>query len=155
MVESSKAKSLKKFGNRFKVHQQDILENKLPSDKFDIITCAFGLKTFNEKQIEFLAFTLHRILKDNGHFSFIEVSKPTNKFLLSVYRLYLKHCIPFLGKLFLGNSKDYKMLWLYTDKFNNSKKVKEIFEKNGLKVDFDKYFFGCATGISGKKNGCT
>lgn len=155
MVESSRSKSLKKLGNRFQVHKQDILENNLPSKKFDVVICAFGLKTFSEKQIEFLAFTLNRILNDNGRFSFIEVSKPTNKLLFIFYRLYLKHCIPFLGKLFLGNPNDYKMLWLYTDKFESSKTVKGIFEKQGLIVEFDSYFFGCATGISGKKNGCT
>jgi demethylmenaquinone methyltransferase/2-methoxy-6-polyprenyl-1,4-benzoquinol methylase len=155
MVESSRNKSLKKLGNRFIVHNQDILENNLPSEKFDIVTCAFGLKTFNEQQIDFFAFTLKRILKENGRFSFIEISKPSNKILLLFFRFYLKHCIPFLGKLFLGNPNDYKMLWLYTDKFESSKKTKEIFEKHGLTVDFDLYFFGCATGISGKKNGST
>lgn len=155
MVEKSRIKSLKKFGNHFKVYKQDILENNLPSANFDIVTCAFGLKTFDEKQLDFFAFTLNRILKENGRFSFIEVSKPSNKLLLFIYKFYLKHCIPFLGKLFLGNPNDYRMLWLYTDKFENSKKVKIAFEKHGLTVDFDEYFFGCATGISGKKNGCT
>jgi ubiquinone/menaquinone biosynthesis methyltransferase len=155
MVENSRIKSLNKLGNRFAVYKQDILENNLPSNKYDVVTCAFGVKTFNEKQIEFFAVTLKRILKVDGKFSFIEVSKPSNKLLFIFYRLYLKHCIPFLGKLFLGNPNDYKMLWLYTDKFDNSKKVKEIFEKQGLIVEFDSYFFGCATGISGKKNGCT
>ncbi|MDJ1467986.1 class I SAM-dependent methyltransferase [Xanthocytophaga flava] len=154
MYNKSQVKNFKKFGNRFTVHKQDILENKLPSAKFDIVTCAFGLKTFNDKQIEIFAFTLKRILKDNGRFSFIEVSTPTNKVLLTFYRFYLKHCIPFLGKIFLGNPSDYKMLWLYTEKFENSRKVKEAFEKQGLIVDFNEYFFGCATGISGKKNSC-
>jgi hypothetical protein len=28
--------------------------------------------------------------------------------------------------LFLGNPEDYKMLWIYTEKFENSKGVKNI-----------------------------
>ena len=155
MVNYSRNRSLMKLGNCFKVHKQDILKNRLPSENFDIVTCAFGLKTFDEKQLEFLALTLKRILKQNGQFSFIEVSKPSNKLILSVYRFYLKFCIPFLGKLFLGNPNDYKMLWIYTEKFVDSKKVKAIFENQGLTVEYAEYFFGCATGIYGKKNGCT
>ena len=38
-----------------------------------------------------------------------------------------------------------------TNLFKNSKKTKEIFEKNGLKTNYKKYFFGCASGISGIK----
>ncbi len=153
MCKVSKQKSIRKYGNKFKVLNQDILKNRIPTNEFDIIICAFGLKTFNDKQIEELAQVIVRILKPNGKFSFIEVSKPTNKLLLFFYKFYLKRCIPVLGKLFLGNPSDYKMLWEYTDRFENSVKVRSTFEKHNLVVNFDQYFFGCATGISGRKKG--
>lgn len=151
MVEKSRRKNLRQLGNRFKILHQNILENKLKSQDFDIITCAFGLKTFNEEQLELLAKTVNRILKDEGEFSFIEISKPKAKILFFPYKFYLSKIIPILGKFFLGNPNDYRMLWLYTENFDNSQKVKEIFERNNLRVKYDSYFFGCATGISGKK----
>lgn len=151
MCKASNKKNIIQFSNKFKIYNQDILKNELPLNHYDIISCAFGLKTFNQNQIEELAKTTSEILKTNGRFSFIEVSKPSNKILLFFYGFYLKRCIPLLGKIFLGNPSDYKMLWTYTDKFVNSKVVKEIFEKYNLEVKYEQYFFGCATGISGKK----
>lgn len=151
MCKVSNKKNSTKFENKFKIHNKDVLKDELPKNYYDIITCAFGLKTFNENQIEELAQKTSKILKVNGKFSFIEISKPNNNILLLFYGFYLKRCIPFLGKVFLGNPSDYKMLWTYTDKFGNSKVVKEIFEKYNLEVKYEQYFFGCATGISGKK----
>lgn len=43
------------------------------------------------------------------------------------------------------------MLWVYMNQFENSEKVKQIFESYNLKVNLDIYFGGCATGISGEK----
>ena len=150
MIKKSRLKDSVKYGN-IRLYQQDILNNKLMSNHFDRIFCAFGLKTFNQEQIDFLAKTVYRTLKVNGKFSFIEISIPDNKILKFFYQFYLSKIIPILGKIFLGNPSDYKMLWIYTNNFKNSKKTKEIFEKNGLKTNYKKYFFGCASGISGIK----
>lgn len=109
------------------------------------------MKTFNEEQLNIIAKEVHRILKPNGKFSFVEVSKPKNKVLLFFYSFYLGKIIPILGKIFLGNPEDYKMLWIYTSKFQSSENVKDIFEKHGLEVKIDKYFGGCASGLNGKK----
>jgi len=151
MIQISSNKNIHSLGNRFKILNQDLLNNTLKSEAFDIITCAFGLKTFNEPQLDAIAKTIHRILKPNGRFSFIEVSTPHNKFLRLLYKLYLGKIIPVLGKLFLGNPEDYKMLWIYTEKFGDCTRVKEIFMRNKLEVTFNNYFFGCASGISGRK----
>lgn len=151
MISNSKVKANHVFNGNLQLLCDNILDNKLESNHFDIISCAYGLKTFNEEQLEILAKEIHRILKPTGKFSFVEVSKPRNKLLLFFYSLYLGSIIPILGKIFLGNPKDYKMLWIYTANFGNSNNVKQIFERNNLIVDIDDYFFGCATGISGSK----
>ncbi|AQX46009.1 ubiquinone biosynthesis protein [Elizabethkingia meningoseptica] len=151
MVLKSEQKSRKVFNQNFKQYCEDVLENTLPSEAYDVVSCAYGLKTFNQQQLEILSKELYRIMRSGGVFSFVEVSKPNNKILYSFYKLYLKRIIPILGKLFLGNPNDYKMLWVYTERFENSKKVKEIFEKQGFEIHYENYFFGCASGISGRK----
>lgn len=151
MIAQSQKKANKIFDNKLKLLFDNMLENKLDSNIFDIVSCAYGLKTFNEKQINIIAKEVHRILKPGGKFSFVEVSKPRNKLLLYFYKWYLGKIIPILGKLFLGNSEDYKMLWIYTSHFDNARKVKEIFQKYDLLVNMDEYFGGCATGIHGQK----
>ncbi|MDR2229778.1 MAG: class I SAM-dependent methyltransferase [Flavobacteriaceae bacterium] len=151
MVLKSEQKSRKIFSHNFKQYCEDVLENTLPSETYDVVSCAYGMKTFNQQQLEILSKELYRIMKPGGVFSFVEVSKPNNKILYSFYKLYLKRIIPILGKLFLGNPNDYKMLWVYTERFENSKKVKEIFEEQGFEIHYENYFFGCASGISGRK----
>jgi ubiquinone/menaquinone biosynthesis methyltransferase len=151
MIHHSKGKANRIFHGNLNLICDNMLENKLDSNHFDIISCAYGLKTFNEEQLNIIAKEIYRILKPNGKFSFVEVSKPKSKALLYFYSFYLGKIIPVLGKMFLGNSEDYKMLWIYTKQFENSKKVKEIFQRNNLKVNLDEYFGGCATGISGSK----
>ncbi|MEZ0610144.1 class I SAM-dependent methyltransferase [Fibrella sp. WM1] len=148
----SSQKNEQQFNSRFTVLNQDILASDLSSGEFDVVVCAFGLKTFNGAQLEALAKTTSRILKPQGQFSFIEISKPPNKLLLWLYRFYLKRMIPLLGNVFLGNPSDYRMLWEYTDRFANAKAARAVFERYGLMVQLDDYFYGCATGISGRKH---
>lgn len=98
-----------------------------------------------------MAFETKRILKQGGQFSFNEVSKPDNKFLRLLYKFYLGKIIPILGKLLLGNPEEYKMLWLYTNKFENAKKAADTFAQTGLITNYSTYFFGCASGFYGTK----
>lgn len=50
------------------------------------------------------------------------------------------------------NPEEYKMLWLYTAKFENAKNAMAIFAKSGLDTTSNAYFYGCATGFYGQKN---
>ena len=151
MLNYAKVKNKLKFNSEIIILCQDILKNKLPDNHFDIVTCAFGLKTFDDEQLKILAIETSRILKYGGQFSFIEVSKPQNIILQTLYSFYLSRAIPILGKFFLGNPIEYKMLWQYTLKFQNAKNASEIFKATGLNVNYHSYFFGCATGFSGQK----
>lgn len=151
MLKYAKPKNEFEFNNEITVLQQDILNNQLPSNHYDFVTCAFGLKTFNAEQLQILALETKRILKKGGQFSFVEVSKPRNKILKTLYGFYLGQIIPILGRLLLGNPEEYKMLWQYTSKFDNVKTATEIFTKTGLTTNFNSYFYGCATGFNGTK----
>lgn len=151
MLKNAKKKSEQHFDNNVLLLQQDILKSDLPSNYYDIVICAFGLKTFDTEQLQILATETNRILKVGGQFSFIEVSKPTNKILKQLYGFYLGQVIPVLGKLLLGNPIEYKMLWRYTDNFDNAKRAEEIFNNQGLRTKSNSYFYGCSTGFSGHK----
>jgi ubiquinone/menaquinone biosynthesis methyltransferase len=151
MLQYAIEKSKARFNNEIVVVQQDVLQNQLPANYFDFVTCAFGLKTFNAEQLNVLALETKRILRTNGEFSFVEVSKPNNRLLNTLYGFYLGRIIPILGKLFLGGVEEYKMLWIYTTNFVNAKKASDIFARAGLEVEYTSYFYGCATGFHGKK----
>lgn len=151
MLNYAKRKNKEKFGNEVIVLQLDILHNTLPANQYDLVTCAFGLKTFNSEQLSILAKETHRILKPGGQFTFIEVSKPENKILNFFYGFYLGKVIPVLGALFLGSPTEYKLLWKYTSGFENAQKVSHIFSEAGLSTEFVSYFYGCASGFYGRK----
>lgn len=151
MLRQASEKNKKYFENQIFVIQNNILDNDLPSDYFDIVTCSFGLKTFNDEQLHILASETKRILKKGGHLSFIEVSKPTNPILHLFYAFYISKIIPVLGWLFLGNPREYKMLWKYTSIFKNANAAGGIFKQHGLSVTFKSFFFGCASGFYGTK----
>lgn len=151
MLEHARKKNTEKFQNQVQVTNQNALNCNYPDQHFDVILSAFGLKTFNEKQLSQLADETKRLLKPGGTFSFIEVSQPKNKLLRGLYKLHLKYIVPICGRILLGNPKEYKMLWKYTEAYKNAELTKKIFEDSGLVVKYETYFNGCATGISGRK----
>ena len=151
MLRYANHKNKVQFDNKVIVLQEDILNNKLPSNHFDLVTCAFGLKTFDAQQLRVLAKETQRVLKPGGQFSFVEVSKPRPLALQVLYGFYLGKVIPILGQMLLSNPTGYTMLWRYTQQFGDARKASEIFAETGLKTTFVSYFYGCATGFWGEK----
>jgi len=119
----------------------------LDSNQFDGIVSTFGLKTFSNNDLVHLVREIKRVLKPNGSVSMLEFSMPENMFIRFFFMLYVKHYVPFLGRLFLGNPDNYRMLWEYTIAFQNCKKVKTIFEEEGFSVQYKSHFLGSATQI--------
>jgi ubiquinone/menaquinone biosynthesis methyltransferase len=131
--------------------EEDVFQNSIAPNSIDCIISTFGLKTFSDEQKKMLAAEIKRILKPNGVFSLLEISVPLNSVLKIPYMIYLKHIIPLIGKLLLGNPDNYKMLGIYTEKFGNCRKMKEFLEAEEMKVQYKSFFFGCASGLVGQK----
>lgn len=151
MIKKATTKKEKLKLERINLLHQNVLDNKLDTHKYDIVYCAFGLKTFNEQQLQLFAKEVHRVLKPGGKVSFVEVSVPKFKLLYLLYGFYLSKIIPFLGKVLLGNPENYKMLWKYTKSFVNTNQTIKIFEEAGFKLHRSSYFFDCSTGFDGCK----
>ncbi|MGY8767750.1 MAG: class I SAM-dependent methyltransferase [Pirellulales bacterium] len=133
------------------VLQEDFLNNSLPAGSADRVVSSFGLKTFSPAQKEIAAQQVQRILKPGGLFSLIEISVPQNPLLKVFYMFYLNHVIPLIGKLFLGDPNNYKLLGTYTQHFQNAQTMGQHLEAAGLIVQYQSHFFGCATSLVGKK----
>lgn len=151
MIQYAKLNTSKFKFSKIELLKENVFNNSIPNETADVVISGFGLKTFNDEQLKSLAKEVHRILKPNGRFSFIEISVPQNVILRFFFMFYVKYIIPVLGKLFLGNPETYKMLGVYTEEFKNSKQVFEIFKHENFEIEYIKYFFGCATGIKGLK----
>lgn len=151
MILNAENKKKKLGRGNIRIIKEGILNNTIPDASADFIISGFGLKTFSNEQLILFASEIKRILKQGGKFSLVEISKPENFYFKFFYLFYLKRIIPVLGKLLLGNPDNYRMLGVYTDQFQNCRRVKDCLEKVGLQVNYHSFFFSCATGLSGKK----
>jgi len=117
----------------------------------DVVVSSFGLKTFDREQQRRLAHAVARMLKPGGAYSFVEISVPPFAPLRAAYMFYLKWLIPLWGRVLLGNPDSYRMLGVYTEVFNNTNHFADCLSEAGLEIVPVSYFFGCATGVRGKK----
>jgi demethylmenaquinone methyltransferase/2-methoxy-6-polyprenyl-1,4-benzoquinol methylase len=131
--------------------KQDALANNLDDESVDCVLCCFGIKTLSDAQQDRLASEIRRILKPRGTFSLIEISVPAGWWLEGMYMVYLKHIIPWIGRLLLGNPENYRLLGIYTERFRDCRVFLEKLASRGLQVTYHRYFYGCATGVSGVK----
>lgn len=131
---------------------ENVLENSLPDSSADCVVSTFGLKTFSDEQLATLAKELARILKPGASFSLLEISVPPMALLRLPFMSYLKFCIPVTGRLFLGNPENYRLLGVYTERFGDCSRFKELLALQGLSVEQESLFFGCATALVGKRN---
>ncbi|OWQ98229.1 class I SAM-dependent methyltransferase [Sphingopyxis witflariensis] len=131
--------------------EDDVFASNLPATSADFILSTFGLKTFNETQLRELADLTARLLRPGGRFSFIEASDPKGWFLRPLYLLYLKGILPLVERLFLRGAQDFAMIGTYCTNFGDARRFADMLREAGLKVEFRRHFFGCATGVSGFK----
>ncbi|MEZ5967553.1 MAG: class I SAM-dependent methyltransferase [Hyphomonas sp.] len=131
--------------------EDDVLASALPDASADFIVSTFGLKTFNPEQHARLAALVARVLKPGGVFSFIEASDPKGWALRPLYRLHLTGVLPLVERLFLRGARDFSMIGQYTSNFGNAEKFAAQLQDLGLGALYRPYFFGCASGVSGRK----
>ena len=138
-------------GIEFEVLQADALGCPVKDESVDAVVSSFGLKTFDQAQLVRLAQQVHRVLRPGGTFTFLEISVPNSTLMRIPYLAYLNHIIPWIGRLALGNPDNYRLLGVYTSAFGDCRKAAGSFADAGLEVDFQSFFFGCATGLTGRK----
>ena len=100
-------------------------------DSFDAAFIAFGIRNFEDKKKGLKE--LHRVLKPNGHLLILELSVPQNKILLSLYKLYFLHILPFIGKKISGDNKAYTYLPQSVMNFPKPKDFLQTMEECGFK----------------------
>lgn len=131
--------------------EDDVLASVLPPESADFVVSTFGLKTFNPDQHARLAALIARVLKPGGTFSMIEASDPKGWWLRPLYLLHLKVILPLIERVFLRGAQDFAMIGSYTANFGDAAEIAGMLRSQGLEVRFSKYFFGCATGVAGRK----
>ncbi|MFP4004618.1 MAG: class I SAM-dependent methyltransferase [Alphaproteobacteria bacterium] len=133
--------------------EDDVLVSGLADESADFIVSTFGLKTMNRQQHAELARLVARVLKPGGVFSLIEASDPRGWLLRPLYLFHLKTVLPLVERFFLRGARDFAMIGTYCTNFGDAREFADQLRENGLDVQFRTYFFGCATGVCGRKPG--
>ncbi len=117
--------------NNINLKVEDCENLSFEDNSFDSAFIAFGIRNFEDKKKGLNE--LRRVLKDNGHLLILELSVPQNKILLSLYKLYFLHILPFIGKKISGDSKAYTYLPNSVMNFPKPKEFMAIMEECGFK----------------------
>jgi demethylmenaquinone methyltransferase/2-methoxy-6-polyprenyl-1,4-benzoquinol methylase len=88
----------------------------LSDNAFDIITMGFGIRN-TSNSLRTLR-EIFRMLKPDGTVLLLEFSMPPNRAVKFFYLLYLRHFVPFIGRLISGDKDAYKYLNTSIEKFN-------------------------------------
>lgn len=139
------------IADRIRLVEADVLKADLPAASADFVISTFGMKTFDRAQQAAFARELQRVLKPGGVFSVIEASDPQGWPLYGLYRFYLERVLPMVEWTVLRGAQDFQMIEIYTRNFGDCRHLATELRAAGLDVEFRRYFFGCATGVSGRK----
>jgi ubiquinone/menaquinone biosynthesis C-methylase UbiE len=131
--------------------EDDVLASNLADESADFVVSTFGLKTFNAEQHGQLARLIARVLKPGGAFSLIEASDPHGWSLRGLYRLHMDVVLPLVERNLLKGAQDFAMIGQYTKNFRDASAFSAMLEAEGLDATYRPYFFGCASGVSGRK----
>lgn len=111
---------------------------------YNRVCASFGIKTLNNEGQREFAEVMHRLLKAGGRVALVEIHVPTSALLRWPFLFYLRHVIPLIGRLLLGDPDCYRSLAIYTEGFAERDRMAEHLGQQGFAVTLRPLFFGCA-----------
>ena len=133
--------------------EADTLSLPFPSDKFQVVSVAFGLRNVSSTIGGLKEMT--RVCEPGGKVLVLEFSLPDNRLLSSVYQWYFRNILPRLGQLLVRNRQAaYEYLPQSVSEFPSGSQLTGIMEEAGLvNTSFRKMTSGIATVYIGNKPG--
>jgi ubiquinone/menaquinone biosynthesis C-methylase UbiE len=151
MHERAMARLHKHRAHKIAFIEDNVFASNLPDASADFVVATFGLKTFNREQQAQLAALTARVLKPGGVFSFIEASDPRGWPLRPFYLFHLQTVLPLIERTLLRGAQDFAIIGRYCSDFGDASEFAAELNRNGLDAAFKRYFFGCASGVAGRK----
>ncbi len=111
---------------------------------YDRVCASFGIKTLNDAGQKEFATVMHRLLRPGGRAALVEIHVPSMAVFRWPFLFYLRHVIPLIGRLLLGDPDCYRSLAIYTEGFAARDRMEEHLRRQGFAVRTRSLFFGCA-----------
>lgn len=94
--------------SRLTFRQADAQELPFEDESFDVVTVAFGVRNFPQRERNFSE--VYRVLKPGGRYVILEFSRPPFAPWRGVYHVYLGHAIPAIGGMLTGERDSFVYL---------------------------------------------
>ncbi len=134
-------KKVARLGLDISLEQGDGLALPFPSESFDVVTIAYGLRNFADYEKGLKEF--YRVLKPKGRLVVLEFPPPPKGFFGQLFRFYFLKVVPLIGGLLSGKRDAYTYLPQSVLNFPNPETLSEIMYKTGFtKINFKPQTFG-------------
>ncbi len=128
----------------------DCLQLPFPDSSFDCITCAYGVRNFQDLAAGYGE--MHRVLRTGGVAVILELSTPRSPLVKPFYNLYTHHVIPAVGRLVSKDMRAYSYLPESIAAVPQGAEMTEIMTRAGFReARFIPMTFGTCTIYIGRK----
>lgn len=129
---------------------EDCLSLSLPSNSYDAITVAYGVRNFENLKQGFAE--MYRVLSPGGVLCVIELSTPEHFPMRQLYKFYTYTIIPLVGRIVSRDSKAYSYLPRSVAAVAQGEEMLDIFRSVGFKnCRLRRLTFGACTIYIGEK----
>ena len=145
MLEIGRQKVKEKgLDNAITFERQDCMSLSYPSESFDAVTAAFGIRNFADLD-KGLA-EMCRVLKKGGHLSIVELTTPVRFPMKQLFHIYAHTVLPVYGRLISKDTSAYTYLTKTIEAFPQGEQMVGILGKAGFeKASFKRLTFGICT----------
>ncbi len=120
---------------------EDCAKMSFETNSFDAVISAFALRNF--QNLDECLKEMHRVLKEDGHLSVVDLCTPVSFPMKQFFWLYKKGVMPVLGKLFSKDNTAYSYLPGTMDAVPQAERMQSIIQQAGFhNVNFKRLAFG-------------
>ena len=132
------------------LQQGNALELPFPSDSFEAVTCAYGVRNFSD--LDQGLREMQRVLRPGGQMLVLEFSYPDNRLVAWAYDLYFSHIMPLVGRLVSRDRSAYTYLNKSVKQFVWGKDLTDRLQQAGFRDPaFKTLSYGITTVYSARK----
>ncbi len=147
MLKTGRKKVARKNLGNISLLQGDALSMGLADSSYDVATCAFALRNFDDLRVFFKE--LHRVLRKNGKFVILEMGNPDDPVLRAVFQFYFGVLMRPLG--YIMGIDAYKWLLYSITRFDKKSAVRMLKDEGFRGVKTRELAMGVGFLITGTK----
>lgn len=131
-------------GTEILFQKEDCLHLTFPTDSFDAVTVAYGVRNFQDLDAGLAE--MYRVLSPGGHLLIVELATPPRFPMRQLFWLYAHVVMPFVGWIVSRDSRAYSYLPATMEAFPQGEVMQGILQKAGFRsVQWRRFTFGICT----------